>query len=112
MNAELPAIQKHGSVGRHPVDFDADLFTFPTRWSRKSPAIPADTRGKVASARAGFILLIRCLLNTPVMWQIDGTPARILKRWRGSMGGVAQQELPTVTGLDLLPRRCGLRRPY
>src|ERR1700722_5616228 len=112
MNAELLAIQKHGSVGRHSVEFNADLFAFPTRWSRKSPAIPADTGGEVATTRAGCILLARCLLNTPVMRQVDGAPTGVLKRLRGSIGGVAQEELPTVICPEHLSRRRGLRCPY
>jgi hypothetical protein len=104
MNPELLTIQKHGSVGRHSIEFDADLFAFPTRGSGEGPAIPADTGGKVSTARAGCILLIRRLFDAPVMRQVDGAPAGVLKGLRRSIGGVAQEELPSVVCREQLPR--------
>src|SRR5262249_17977174 len=90
------------------VEFDEYRFIPVGCGNLEALAIPSDAARQSASTRGRGILLAEFTLYTPIMWQIEPPPFRVIEVRLLTVGGITQVEGPVFieTGCSAGSRIC------
>ena len=111
MRPQLVPIQVYGRVLVHAVELNANALALPAGLCLKSFSIPTRTCRKESSSPRGWVILLGCSFDAPVVREVHGSPGSVVERRRLRAAWISEEELPVEVRCELLPRglRCSNR---
>src|SRR5689334_8660124 len=93
-------IEPNFAVAIDAVKLDEDQLSFCSCGNDECLAIPADTAGQRSATGTGRILLVKSAFDTPVVWQVQSPPLRVVETRVLRTGDVAKPKAPVLVERD------------
>lgn len=89
-------VDPHLAISIDAVKLDKDRLSFHAQWHSECLAIPANATRQCTAASARRRLFTKLAFDTPVVWQIESSPLRIVQIHILSPGNIAELKAPIL----------------